>query len=79
MPVTDDPGLTPSEETVMRYYTDGLTREEIAAAMVVSHHTVHAHLRNAKQKLDARNMAQAGARFARLETARAAEPGRDRG
>ena len=66
MAVDAKPVLTRSEETVMRLYTDGRTREEIAAAMVVSHHTVDAHLRNAKLKLCARNMAQAGARYVQV-------------
>jgi DNA-binding CsgD family transcriptional regulator len=58
--------LTTTERVVMRYHVDGLSRDEIATTMTVSPHTVDAHLRNAKHKLAARNMAQAGALYVTL-------------
>jgi DNA-binding CsgD family transcriptional regulator len=51
----------------MHYHVQGLSRDEIASTMTVSPHTVDAHLRNAKHKLDARNMAQAGALYVTLQ------------
>lgn len=57
------PRLTPTERVVMQHYINGLSRECIAAKMVLSYYTITTHLRNAKQKLGARNMAQAGARY----------------
>ena len=71
MPIATKAALTPSEETVMRYHVSGLSREEIAAAMCVSHHTVRAHLDHAREKLSARNMAQAGARYMQTQLLRA--------
>ena len=47
----------------MHYYVSGMSRDQIAAEMVLSCHTVAMHLRNVKLKLGAQNMAQAGKRY----------------
>ncbi len=67
MSVSGNARLTPAERMVMHYHVQGLSRDEIAATMAVSPHTVDAHVRNAKHKLAARNMAQAGALYVTLQ------------
>ena len=57
------PHLTPAERQVMHCYVSGMSRERIAAELVLSCHTVAMHLRNVKLKLGALNMAQAGMRY----------------
>lgn len=56
--------LTPTEHVVMQHYVNGMSRETIAAELFVSHHAIDKHLKCAKTKLGARNMAQAGALYA---------------
>lgn len=50
----------------MQHHVNGLSREMIAIEMVVSHHAIDKHLKSAKAKLGAHNMAQAGARYAEV-------------
>ncbi len=44
--------LTPRETEVMRLVAEGMSNPQIAAALVVSEHTVHRHVANILTKLD---------------------------
>jgi LuxR family maltose regulon positive regulatory protein len=56
-------GLSGREVEVLRLVADGLGDKEVAARLVVSDRTVHAHLRSIYRKLDVRSRA-AAARYA---------------
>jgi DNA-binding NarL/FixJ family response regulator len=58
-------GLSAREAEVLQLLTDGSTTLEIAAALVVSVHTVERHLQNAYRKVGVRNRADAAAYMAR--------------
>jgi LuxR family transcriptional regulator, maltose regulon positive regulatory protein len=58
-------GLTDREAEVLGLLTQGHTNLEIAAALVVSVHTVERHLQNAYRKVGVRNRADAAAYMAR--------------
>src|SRR5204863_3005390 len=45
-------GLTPREVEVLRLVTNGMTNVQIAKQLVISPHTVHAHLSSIYSKLD---------------------------
>jgi len=60
-------GLTGREAEVLGLLTSGHTNLEIAAALVVSVHTVERHLQNAYRKVGVRNRADAAAYMARDE------------
>lgn len=55
----DGPELTPRETDVLRHVAAGATNREVAAALVVSEHTVNFHMKNILHKLHLRNRAQA--------------------
>jgi DNA-binding CsgD family transcriptional regulator len=54
-------GLTAREAEVLRLVALGMTNREIAAALVLSVHTVERHVQNAYRKIDVRNRADAAA------------------
>jgi DNA-binding NarL/FixJ family response regulator len=56
--------LTVRESEVLRYLASGASNREIAQALVISEHTVKAHVRNILDKLQLRNRSEA-AGFAR--------------
>jgi ATP/maltotriose-dependent transcriptional regulator MalT len=58
-------GLTAREAEVLRQLTKGSTNLEIAAALVVSVHTIERHLKNAYRKIGVRNRADAAAYITR--------------
>ncbi|HYK30654.1 MAG TPA: LuxR C-terminal-related transcriptional regulator [Streptosporangiaceae bacterium] len=58
-------GLTDREVEVFELLAAGQTNNEIAAALVVSVHTVERHLQNAYRKIGARNRGQAAAYITR--------------
>jgi DNA-binding CsgD family transcriptional regulator len=58
--------VTPRELEVLRLVADGLTDGEIAARLVLSEHTVHRHVANARRKLDAGSRAAAVREATRL-------------
>ena len=60
-------GLTAREAEVLQLLTNGSTNLEIAAALVVSVHTVERHLQNSYRKIGFRNRADAAAYMARHE------------
>jgi DNA-binding NarL/FixJ family response regulator len=53
--------LTPRELEVLRLVAAGKTNREIAAALVISEHTVARHVQNIFGKLDVSSRAAAGA------------------
>jgi DNA-binding CsgD family transcriptional regulator len=61
-------GLTDREAEVLKLLTTGSTNLEIAAALVVSVHTVERHLQNAYRKIRVRNRADAAAYMARQDS-----------
>jgi DNA-binding CsgD family transcriptional regulator len=61
--------LTPAERRVAELVAEGRTNREVAAALVVSEHTVESHLRRVYRKLGVRSRAELARRFA--EPARA--------
>ena len=61
-------GLSAREAEVLQLLTNGSTNLEIAAALVVSVHTVERHLQNAYRKIGVRNRADAAAYMARHES-----------
>jgi DNA-binding NarL/FixJ family response regulator len=63
-------GLSAREAEVLQLLTSGSTNLEIAAALVVSVHTVERHLQNAYRKIGVRNRADAAAYMARHESPR---------
>ncbi len=68
-PPTYPAGLTAREVEVLRWLTRGLTNEQIAEQLVISPHTVNAHLRSIYGKLDVttRTAAVRAARDLRLD------------
>jgi DNA-binding CsgD family transcriptional regulator len=54
-------GLTAREAEILRLVALGMTNKEIAAALVLSVHTVERHIQNAYRKIDVRNRADATA------------------
>jgi DNA-binding CsgD family transcriptional regulator len=54
-------GLTAREAEILRLVAQGMTNREIAAALVLSVHTVERHVQNAYRKIDVRNRADAAA------------------
>lgn len=44
--------LSPAELRVLRYWVQGLTKEEVAQELYLSPHTVHAHINNAYRRLN---------------------------
>jgi DNA-binding NarL/FixJ family response regulator len=65
--------LTDREAEVLQLLTAGSTNLEIAAALVVSVHTVERHLQNAYRKVRVRNRADAAAYMARHDNSHAHE------
>jgi DNA-binding NarL/FixJ family response regulator len=63
-------GLSTREAEVLQLLTNGSTNLEIAAALVVSVHTVERHLQNAYRKIGVRNRADAAAYMVRHESRR---------
>jgi LuxR family transcriptional regulator, maltose regulon positive regulatory protein len=59
--------LSPREVEVLRLVSDGLTDKEIAAALVLSQHTVHRHVSNIYAKLGCSTRAAAVAKAGRLD------------
>jgi LuxR family maltose regulon positive regulatory protein len=59
--------LSARELEVLRLVADGRTDREIAAELVLSHHTVHRHVSNIYVKLDCSTRAAAVAKAGRLE------------
>jgi DNA-binding NarL/FixJ family response regulator len=59
--------LSRREVEVLRLVSDGLTDKEIAAALVLSQHTVHRHVSNIYAKLGCSTRAAAVAKATRLE------------
>jgi LuxR family transcriptional regulator, maltose regulon positive regulatory protein len=59
--------LSPREVEVLRMVSDGLTDKEIAAALVLSQHTVHRHVSNIYAKLACSTRAAAVAKASRLD------------
>jgi LuxR family transcriptional regulator, maltose regulon positive regulatory protein len=55
----DGPGLTPRQIEVLRLISRGLSDREIAAALVVSEHTVHRHVANILERFDVPSRASA--------------------
>jgi DNA-binding NarL/FixJ family response regulator len=53
--------LTEREREILRCLVDGETNRQIAARLVISEHTVRAHMRSLMQKLGVANRAQAAA------------------
>lgn len=53
------PSLTSQEITIIKLVSQGLTNQEIGERLFLSQDTVKYHLRNAMQKLEARNRAEA--------------------
>lgn len=52
----EDSGLlTRTECTIVSLLADGMQRKEIATSLGISLHTVHAHMKNVHQKLEAHN------------------------
>jgi ATP/maltotriose-dependent transcriptional regulator MalT len=64
-PATKDRELTRREVEVLRLVAEGLSNQTIAERLFVSDHTVHRHLANILNKLDARTRAAAVAQAAR--------------
>jgi DNA-binding CsgD family transcriptional regulator len=58
--------VTPRELDVLRLVAEGLTDGQIAARLVLSEHTVHRHVANARRKLDAGSRAAAVREATRL-------------
>src|SRR5207253_2765415 len=54
-------GLTPRELEVLRLVASGKSNREIAAALVISEHTVARHVQNIFTKLDVQSRTAAGA------------------
>lgn len=61
-----DSGLTNRELEVLRLVAEGLSNQKIAERLFVSDHTVHRHLANILNKMDASTRAAAVAQAARL-------------
>lgn len=59
--------LSPREVEVLRLISDGLTDKQIAAALVLSQHTVHRHVSNIYTKLGCSTRAAAVAQAGRLD------------
>jgi DNA-binding CsgD family transcriptional regulator len=59
--------LSPREVEVLRLFSEGLTDGEIAAALVLSQHTVHRHVSNIYAKLGCSTRAAAVAKASRLQ------------
>jgi DNA-binding NarL/FixJ family response regulator len=57
--------LTERERQILRYITEGESNRQIAVRLVISEHTVRAHVRNLMHKLGVGNRAQAAAVAAR--------------
>ena len=55
-------GLTEREKTILQRLVDGLTMEEIAAALGLSYHTIGNHLRNIYRKLHVTSRSRAVAK-----------------
>jgi len=64
-PTTENGGLTKREIEVLRLVAEGLNNQAIAERLFVSDHTVHRHLANILNKLDASTRAAAVAQAAR--------------
>jgi DNA-binding CsgD family transcriptional regulator len=62
----EGPGLTEREMEVLRAVVVGLSSSEIAAQLLVSPRTVHAHLRSIFDKLDVSTRTAAAHEAARL-------------
>lgn len=61
-PAADDLGpygLTPRETDILRLVGNGMTNDEIAAHLTLSHHTVKTHLTHVLAKTDSRDRVQA--------------------
>jgi DNA-binding CsgD family transcriptional regulator len=63
-------GLSAREAEVLQLLTNGSTNLEIAAALMVSVHTVERHLQNAYRKIGVRNRADAAAYMVRHDSSR---------
>lgn len=50
--------LSPREERIVQYYSQGMTAQQIADKIYVSRRTVEAHLINLKSKLNCKNLPQ---------------------
>jgi len=67
-PEPHEPVLTQRERDCLAFVADGLSDQQIADRLGISHHTAHAHVESAKHKLGAKTRAQAVARgYARME------------
>jgi DNA-binding NarL/FixJ family response regulator len=64
-PTAKNGGLTKREIEVLRLVAEGLNNQAIAERLFVSDHTVHRHLANILNKLDASTRAAAVAQAAR--------------
>jgi DNA-binding CsgD family transcriptional regulator len=62
----DKAGLTPTEQRIVDLAAGGLSNKEIAGQLVVSVHTVEAHLSRAYAKLGVRSRGQLGGRLEQL-------------
>ncbi len=57
--------ITIREKEVLHYLSQGMTMQEVARELYISHHTVHSHKKNLLRKLDAKNSFQLGVKATR--------------